>query len=163
MPILMVGLIAFAVYKKVNVYNAFTNGAKGAIQLVVNIFPYIAGIMLAVALFRVSGLADVLVRMISPIFNAFGIPSQVCELILLRPFTGSGSISLLNDVIIKYNPDSYIARCACTIMGSTETIFYVTAVYFAGTKVKNVGYAIGVAIVCSVIGAIVSCLLCKII
>ena len=119
--------------------------------------------MVCVGLFRVSGLANVLVDLLSPVFGFLGIPVEVSELVLLRPFTGSGSLSLLEDVISKYGADSYISRCACTIMASSETVFYVSAVYFAGTKTKKVWVAICVALVCNVIGAILSCLLCRII
>ena len=161
-PILIIVLIIYACFKKVNVYETFTNGAKKSLSLVGGIFPYIVSIMLAVSLFRVSGLGDILVKCISPIFNFLGIPVEVCELVLLRPFTGSGSLSLLKDVIATYGADSYISRCACTILGSSETVFYVTAVYFAGTKTKKVWLAISIALICNFIGAILSCLLCKI-
>ena len=161
-PILIVIVIIYACFKKVNVYEAFTSGAKNSLSLVANIFPYIAGIMIAVGLFRISGLAQILVTFISPIFNFFGIPVEVCELVLLRPFTGSGSLSLLKDVFATYGADSYISRCAATILGSSETIFYVSAVYFAGTKSKKVWLAITIALIGNFIGAILSCLLCKI-
>lgn len=161
-PILLVALLVFAFFKKINVYDTFTKGAKKSLSLVAGIFPYIATIMIAVGLFRVSGLGNLLVRCISPLFNLLGIPVEVCELVLLRPFTGSGSISLLKDVIAAYGADSFISRCACTILGSSETVFYVTAVYFAGTKTKKVWLAIFIALVCNFVGAILSCLLCKI-
>ena len=162
-PILIVALILFACYKKVNVYETFTQGAKKSLSLVAGIFPYIASIMVAVALFRASGLGNLLATLISPLFNFLGIPPEVCELVLLRPFTGSGSLSLLKDVISTYGADSFISRCACTILASSETVFYVTAVYFAGTKTKNVWLAISISLFCNFVGAIISCLLCKII
>ena len=162
-PILIIILIIFASYRKVNVYETFTQGAKKSLSLVSGIFPYIVSIMLVVSLFRASGLANVLVVCISPIFNFLGIPPEVCELVLLRPFTGSGSLSLLKDVISAYGADSYISRCACTILASSETVFYVTAVYFAGTKTKKVWFAISISLLCNFVGAIISCFLCKII
>ncbi|MBO4412504.1 MAG: spore maturation protein, partial [Clostridia bacterium] len=134
-----------------------------AINLIVEIFPYIVAILISVALFRVSGLADLLVKFVSPVFNFLGIPTEVCELILLRPFTGSGSFAILNDILKTYGADSYISRCACTIMGSSETVFYVAAVYFSGTKVKKLLYAIPCALLASLFAAVLSCLLCRII
>lgn len=162
-PILILALIIYATIKKVNVYNCFTCGAKKSFDLVLSIFPYIASIMISVMLFRLSGLALFLVRLLSPLFNLLGIPTEVCELILLRPFTGSGSLSLLSDIIKTYGADSYISRCACCIMGSSETIFYVSSVYFAGSKIKNITPAILVALVGNLFSAILSCLFCKII
>ena len=162
-PLLFIILIVFAKSKNINVYNTFCQGAKKSFDLVTNIFPYIVSIMIAVTLFRVSGIAGGLIKILSPIFNFFGIPNQVCELVLLRPFSGSGSLSILEDIISSYGADSYISRCACCIYGSSETVFYVSSVYFAGTKIKNVTPAIVISLVGNIIGAIFCCLFCKII
>ncbi len=161
-PILLILLIVYGVYKKVNVYSAFCQGAKNSFDLIKGIFPYIVAIMICVALFRVSGLGTVLVQFLSPLFSLLGIPKEVCELVLLKPFTGSGSISLLEDIISRYGADSYIARCACTIMGSSETVFYVSAVYFAGSKQK-ITPAITISLLGGVISAVFGCLMCRII
>lgn len=161
-PIFLIFLLLYASYKNLNTYNIFVNGAKGAIDLVVSIFPYIVAIMASVALMRVSGLMDLLTSLISPVFNLLGIPPEVSELVLLRPFTGSGSFALLNDIYTTYGADSYIARCASVIAGSSETVFYVATVYFSGTKVKKLLYAIPCALVASFASAILSCLLCRI-
>lgn len=160
-PILIIFLFAYAFFKKVNVYKSFIDGAKGAISLCVDIFPYICAILCAVALFRASGLANALISVLSPMFNFLGIPTEVCELTLLRPFTGSGSFALLNDVYLTYGADSYIARCASCIMGSSETLFYVTTVYTSKTSIKKLGYAIPVGLLASIFGAVVSCLICR--
>ena len=161
-PIFLIFLLLYASFKNLNTYNIFVNGAKGAIDLVVSIFPYIVAIMASVALMRVSGLMDLLTSLISPVFNLIGIPPEVSELVLLRPFTGSGSFALLNDIYTTYGADSYIARCASVIAGSSETVFYVATVYFSGTKVKKLLYAIPCALVASFASAILSCLLCRI-
>ncbi len=119
--------------------------------------------MVSVALMRVSGLTDLLTEAVSPVFGFLGIPSEVSELVLLRPFTGSGSFALLNDIYAQYGADSYISRCASVIMGSSETVFYVATVYFSQTKVKRLLYAIPCALIASLVAAIVSCLLCRVI
>jgi len=159
--VIIIFLFIYAFIKKINVYKSFIDGAKGAINLCIDIFPYICAILCAVALFRASGLANVLIKILSPLFNFFGIPTEVSELVLLRPFTGSGSFALLNDVYLKYGADSYIARCASCIMGSSETLFYVTTVYTSKTSIKKLGYAIPVGLLASIFGAIFSCLVCK--
>lgn len=161
-PILLIVLIIYSVIKKVNVYQCFCKGAKQSFDLVLNIFPYIVAIMICVMLFRLSGLANFLIKILSPLFNLFGIPNEVCELVLLRPFTGSGSLSLLSDIIKTYGADSYITRCACCIMGSSETVFYVSSVYFAGSKIKNIAPAISIALIGNLLSAILCCLFCKI-
>ena len=161
-PIFIIFVLLYASYKNLNTYNIFVKGAKGAIELVVSIFPYIVAIMVSVALMRTSGLTDLLTSLVSPVFNFLGIPNQVSELVLLRPFTGSGSFALLNDIYSQYGPDSYISRCASVIMGSSETVFYVATVYFSQTKVKKLLYAIPCALVASLVAAVLSCLLCRV-
>ena len=163
LPILFILLFIYCIYKRLNTYDHFVKGAKGAIKLVVDIFPFIASIMIAVALLRVSGITSWLTHLLSPIFYALGVPPELTELVLLRPFTGSGSYALLEDVLVTYGADSYISRCACVIMGCSETIFYVATVYFSQTKVKKLLYAIPVALLCSIVGTILACLLCRVI
>ncbi len=162
LPIIFILVFVYSIYKRINTYDCFVKGAKGAIKLVVDIFPFIASILIAVALLRVSGITDFLAQLLSPIFNFLGIPTELCELVLLRPFTGSGSFGLLENIFTTYGADSYIARCACVIMGCSETIFYVATVYISQTKVKRLFYAIPVALVCSLIGTVLACLLCKV-
>ncbi len=162
LPILIIFLLFYSFFKKINAYKCFVDGAKGAISLCMDIFPYIVAILVAVALFRASGLADILINILAPIFNFFGIPTEVCELVLLRPFTGSGSFAILNDIFARFGADSYIARCASCIMGSSETLFYVSTVYISKTSIKKLSYAIPVGILASIFGAIMACLICKI-
>lgn len=162
LPIIFILLFCYCHHKKVNTYDTFVKGAKKSIPLVIDIFPYIATIMIAVALLRASGITLLLAQGLSPVFNLLGIPKELVELVLLRPFTGSGSYALLNDVLLKYGADSYISRCACVILGCSETIFYVTAVYTSKTKIKKLLYAIPVALICALVGSVVACLLCKI-
>lgn len=162
LPVLFLLMILYCIYKRINTYDTFVKGAKGAIKLVVDIFPFIASILIAVALLRVSGITDFLANILSPAFNFLGIPSELTELVLLRPFTGSGSFGILENIFTTYGADSYISRCACVIMGCSETIFYVATVYISQTKVKKLFYAIPVALVCSLVGTILACLICKV-
>lgn len=161
LPVLIIALLVFSRFKKINAYDCFVDGAKSSFDLVLSIFPYLVAILLAVALFRASGLSNLCVKMVSPIFNFLGIPNEICELVLLRPFTGSGSLALLNDILSTYGADSYISRCACCILGSSETVFYVATVYFSKTSVKKLGVAIPIALFASLMSAIFSCLICK--
>jgi spore maturation protein B len=159
---LVVALFGFAWAKKVRPYDSFLTGAKGGLVLVFDIFPFIMAIMVAVELFRVSGLATLLIGMCSPVFEALGMPTQIATFVFLRPFTGAGSLALLQDLILTYGPDSYVVRCAGVIMGSSETVFYVASVYFSKTSIKKLGIGIPIALLCALVGAILSCLLCKV-
>lgn len=162
LPIIFIVLFVYCIIKRVNTYDTFVKGAKGAIKLVVDIFPFIASILIATALLRVSGITDFLAQLLAPIFRALGIPPELVELVLLRPFTGSGSYGILENIFTTYGADSYISRCACVIMGCSETIFYVATVYISQTKVKKLLYAIPVALFCSLVGTILACLICKV-
>ena len=162
-PILILCLIVYATIKKVNCYATFVLGAKRALELCYNLFPYLIAIFLALELFRQSGLVDLLSQLLAPILDVFGIPSELSQILLIRPFSGSGSLAVLQDVFRQYGPDSYISRCGCVLVGSSETIFYVATIYFSQTKIKRLWYAIPLALVSCFVGAIIGCIVCKII
>lgn len=160
-PVLIILVFVFAFIKRVAVFDSFAEGAKDALKLIVSIFPYLAGIFVCVTLFRISGLADALTKLVTPFFKFIGIPPELTELIVIRPMSGSGSLALIESIYETYGADSYIARCASVIMGSSETIFYIAAIYFSTTNVKKLRYGIPVALLATIIGTIVSCLICR--
>ncbi len=130
-PIIFLASFLFAVVKKVRVYDSFTEGVKSALPLVMSVFPYIAAVMMLTKLFEVSGLEAKLVKLIEPLFRGLGIPQEIAELVLIKPLSGNGSTAVLSDILTRYGPDSYAARCACVAYGSSETVFYIGAVYFS--------------------------------
>ena len=162
LPLLFIGTFIYAQIKNVNAYKSFVGGAKQSFNLIFDIFPYILAIILMVGLMRASGLADLLAGAVSPVFSLIGIPKELAELVLLKPFTGSGSLALLNDIYTHYGVDSYIGRCASVIISSSETVFYISTLYFSQTKVKKLLYAIPAALIACLMGAVLSCLLCRI-
>jgi len=161
-PIFLLILFVVCLIKNINAYSCFAQGAKEAVDLCIKTFPLLVAIFGAVELFNISGLANLVSGFISPVFTFFGIPQELVNFLVLRPFTGSGSVAMVSELYATYGPDSYICRCASVIMSCTETVFYVTAVYFSTTKVKKLGYAIPVALISCFIGSIIACLLCKI-
>lgn len=161
-PVLLILLFVYANIKKVNTYQAFVNGAKMSLNLVFDIFAFIVAIFMIIELFTVSGLSDKLSTLLAPIFNFLGIPIELSKLIIVKPFSGSGGLALLTEVFEKYGVDSYISRCACVILGSSETVFYVSTVYFSKTSVKKLGFAIPIALLCMIVSIILGCALCRI-
>lgn len=161
-PILLILLFVYANLKKINTYQAFVNGAKMSLNLVFDIFAFIVAIFMIIELFTVSGLSDKLSTLLEPVFNFLGIPIELSKLIIVKPFSGSGGLALLTEVFEKYGVDSYISRCACVILGSSETVFYVSAVYFSKTSVKKLGFAIPIALLCTIVSIILGCALCRI-
>lgn len=162
-PILIILLITYSVIKRKNAYSSFVYGAKTSFDLVLTSFPYIVAIFIAIELFSVSGLSTIMGKLLAPLFNILGIPTELSELILLKPFSGCGSLAVLENIFSNYGVDSYLARAGCAIVGSSEAIFYITAVYFSGTKVKKFSYGIPVAIISNLLGVVAACLICKVI
>ena len=162
LPILILLLLVYNLVKKQNNYDSFVKGAQKSLTLIFEIFANIVAIFVIIELFRASGISAYLQKIISPVFKIFGIPSELCELIVLKPFSGSGSLALLSDIFTHYGVDSYIGRCASVIISSSETVFYVTSVYFSKTKVKNLSYAIPLALFVTFLSSILACLFCKI-
>lgn len=161
-PVLIISLIVYACVKKVNAYDTFVFGAKTSFDLILISLPYIVAIFIVLEVFTASGLSKIVADTLSPFFSVFGIPSELSELLLIKPFSGCGSLAVLENIFLTYGVDSYLARAGCAIAGSSEAIFYVTAVYFSTTKVKKFRYAIPVALIANFFGAIVACAMCRI-
>lgn len=161
-PIFIIFVLIYSLIKKINAYDSFVGGAKQAVDLCINTFPYLVAIFSIVELLQASGLSQVISSIASPIFNVLGIPSELTEFLIIRPFTGSGSIGMLSNLFSLYGPDSYVAKCACVIMSCSETTFYVVAVYFSTTRVKKLRYVIPVCLLSALIGSILACGFCRI-
>lgn len=161
-PVLFFASFLFALVRKVKVYDSFTEGVKGAIPLILSIFPYIAAVTMLTKLLEVSGLSAKITDWISPLFESLGIPSEIAPLVFMKPLSGSGSIAVLTDILEKYGVDSYAARCACVAYGSAETIFYIGAVYFAGLKRKKLTLALVIAVFSYLLSVVLCCFLCRI-
>lgn len=160
-PIFFAIILLIAISKRFNTYNIFVNGAKNAINLCVGIFPLLVAIFIMVELLSASGVMEFFVSKTQSVWKFLGIPSEVIELILLKPFTGSGSIALLTNVYTKYGTNSYIANCASIIMGTSDTLFYILVVYFGTIKIKKTGAIIPIALASCFIGNLFACLICK--
>ena len=161
LPTLIACVLMYAMIKKVDAYSSFVKGAKESVPLVVSLLPYIIAMFIAIELFRASGLSAILCKFISPLFNLLGIPTEVSELTIIRPFSSNAAYVLLKDIFATYGPDSYIGKCASVIMGSSDTIFYVSSIYFASTKVKKTLLTIPIALLCNITGAFLACFLCR--
>ena len=158
-PLIFLASFAFAAFKKVKIYDSFTEGVKGAVPLILSIFPYITAVMMLCKLLEVSGLEAKLTAWISPVFSFTGIPEGISSLIMMKPLSGSGSIAVLTQILERYGVDSYAGRCACVAYGTSDTIFYIGAVYFAGIKRQRMTAALVIALVSYLAAVIFSCFL----
>lgn len=162
LPVLFAGTVLFAAVRKVKVYDSFAVGISNALPLLRRLFPYVAAVMILAELFEASGLSAQLCRALSPVFSFLGIPEEIAPLVLIKPFSGSGSLSLLDTVFTEYGADSYIARCASVVYASGETVFYMSAVYFAGVKNQSAALPVVIAFCANFIAIAAGCLLCRI-
>ncbi len=162
MPAIFIAVLVFAAVKKVKIYDEFSAGIKEAAKFTLSLIPCLAAIFMMCELFEASGLADRLAGALSPAFSFFGIPKELAKLVLIKPFSGSGSLAYLNNIIEEYGADSYIARCASVCYGSSETVFYISAVYFAGLKQKRLAAPIAIVLVSTFLTTVLACLICKI-
>lgn len=161
-PLLFIALFLYALIKKIKLYDCFTDGIKEAAPLVLNLFPYLAAVLMLSELFERSGLSDALTTFLAPAFRALGIPPELSKLALMKPFSGSGSTALLSEILNAHGADSYIARCACVCYGSSETVFYISAVYFAGVKKKKTLLPVVISLAANFLTIILGCFLCRI-
>ena len=141
-PLILVGFPLYGLFKRVPVYETFVEGAKEGFNVAVRIIPYLVAILFAVAMFRASGAMDFLVRVLNPILSVIGVPAEVLPMAIVRPLTGSGSAALVVDMINRYGEDSIFVKMAAVMFGSTETTFYVIAVYFGAVSIKKTRHAV---------------------
>jgi len=160
MPVLLVAIPFVGLLRKVKVYDVFIEGAKEGFDVGVKIIPFLVGILVAIGMFRASGAMDLLMAGLRPIVTATKFPAELVPLAILRSLTGSGSLAFTTDLIKTYGPDSTIARMAATMYGSSETTFYVLAVYFGAVGVRRTRHAVPAALVGDLVAAIAAVAVC---
>ena len=161
LPVLFILLFVYCIIKKVPAYDYFAEGAKEAISLVFSIFPYLCAIFIFVEILNASGVSKILCDILAPVLNFLKIPSALSELLLLRPFSGNGSLAILDNIYSEFGVDSYEGKCASVLVGASDTIFYVIAVYFSTVKIKKLSFILPVCLLASLLGSICSCYLVK--
>jgi spore maturation protein SpmA/spore maturation protein SpmB len=154
--LLIVFFILLAIRSKVNVYDSFIEGAKGGFEVAIGIVPYLVAMLAAIAVFRSCGALDALIQGLKYSLVAIGVTAtqfvDALPVALMKPFSGSGSRALMVESWETFGVDSFVGKLAATFQGSTETTFYVLAVYFGSVKVKNTRYAAMGGIICDIVG-----------
>ena len=151
-PIMVLSVVIYGIYKKINIYDVFIDGAKESFEMIFTIFPYLLGMMLAINLFLHSNFLEIISNFISPVLDLIGIPFDIVPMAIMRPISGSSSLAILNNIYTDFGPDSFIGRLASTIQGSTDTTFYVLALYFGSVGIKKTRYALGVGLFADLVG-----------
>ena len=161
LPICIIFVAVYACIKKVKLYDSFVKGAKNGIDTVFTIFPYLTVVFIMTELFKVSGISDKFIKFLTPFFKFLSIPKEIAPLVILKPFSGSGSLAVLSEIFENFGADSYVSRCACAVFGSSETIFYISAVYFSRSKEKRLIRPIVISLVSTLFSTVIACFICK--
>lgn len=160
MPAIILFIMVFGLIRKKDVYSPFISGASDGLKTLGEIAPSIVGIIVATSMLTASGAIDLIAYALSPFLKLIGMPKEIIPLAILRPFSGSGCISIVNDILTRQGPDSYSGRIAAVMMGSTETTFYTVALYYGAAKIKNIRHTLHAALladICGIIGSIIVC------
>jgi len=162
-PFLLTGIPFYGLFiKKVKVYECFVDGAKDGFTIAIRIIPYLVAILVGIGMFRASGTLDIILSLLTPLLNAIGFPPENLPLALMRPLSGSGSIGLLSDLVNQHGADSLIAKIGATMFGSTETTFYVLAVYFGSVGIRRTRHALAAGLIADAVGVISAVFICRI-
>ncbi len=155
-PIIVIIILIYGLYKKVDIFDTFLLGVKEGLKSSINLFPTIFAMIIAISLLTNSGFILDLSNTLKPIFNKISFPVEVLSLAILRPISGSASLSMLSEILSNYGPDSFIGRVASVMQGSTDTTIYIISLYFASIGVKKIKYSLIVGLLSDLISIILS-------
>lgn len=157
----IVGIPLYAAIKKVNVFDSFIIGAKQGFETSISIIPYLIAMMVAIGMLRASGFFGLMNQLLAPALELIGMPPDILPLALIRPFSGSASTGVMAELIHEHGGNSLISKMAATMMGSTETTFYVIAVYFGSIGIRRTRHAIPAGLLADLAGVIASVWICR--
>lgn len=155
-PLIVISIPIYGMIKRVPVYESFVEGAKEGFKIGVMIMPYLVAIFVAIGMFRASGAMDALEDLTRPVLSLIGFPPEVLPMAIIRPLTGSGSGGVVAELAQQYGNDSIITRMAGTMFGSTETTFYILAVYFGAVNVKKYRHALPAGLIADIVAIFLS-------
>ena len=161
-PAVLLLMLLVGIVRKVPVYDAFLKGARSGLQTAVDILPALAAMLAAVAMLTASGAMEALLQALSPVLQRLGIPEGVLPVMLMRPFSGSATLALLENTLHAYGADSMEGRVASTMMGSSETIFYTVSVYLGAVGIKRARHAVPAALLAWLAGSLASAWICRV-
>lgn len=161
-PLMIAVFLGWGVFKKVRIYEVFVEGAKEGFSTAIRIIPYLVAMLFAIGIFRASGAMEVLVTLIAPVTALIGMPPETLPMALMRPLSGSGSLGIMTELMKTHGPDSFIGVLASTMYGSSETTFYVLAVYFGSVNIKKTRHAVPVGLLADIAGMLAAVFICRV-
>jgi spore maturation protein SpmA len=153
-PMLIFVFIGYGAIKKVKIYEVFVEGAKEGFDVAIRIIPYLVAMLVAIGIFRAGGAMEILIYALTPVTNLIGMPAEALPMAIMRPLSGSGSLGIMAEIIATHGPDSFIGILVSTFFGSTETTFYVLAVYFGAVNIHKTRHALAAGLLADVAGII---------
>lgn len=160
LPALLIIILTVGLVKKVPIYEEFTVGAKDGFQVAVKIIPYLVAVIVGISMLRASGAIEMLANSFAPVLNHFHVPADTLPLMIVRSLSGSGALGIFSDIANNLGPDSYATKLSAIMVGSSETTFYVLAVYFGSVGISKIRYALIVGLLADLIGIISAILVC---
>lgn len=162
-PIVILLIITYGLLEKLKIFDTFIDGVKEGIEIVIGIFPTLIGLFVAIGVLRSSGILDLVIKMLGPITDIFGIPREIMPLAMLRPISGSASMAVATDIMKAYGTDTLTGFMTSTLMGSTETTLYTIAIYTSIVKIKKTRFVLIAALIGDLIGVLTSVTIWRII
>jgi spore maturation protein B len=153
-PLIILAIVATGYFRKVKVYETFVEGAKEGFNVGVRIIPFLVAILVAIGMLRASGAIDMFVSLLAPALSVVGFPPEAVPMALIRPLSGSGALGVLSELLTTHGPESFIGRLASVMMGSTETTFYVLAVYLGSIGVRRSRHTLAACLTADAAGII---------
>lgn len=161
MPLMIIIIVLYGVIERKKVFDIFLEGAKEGVSIVLNIFPTLVGLFVAIGALRSSGVIDLMVDFLTPVFNLVNFPTEILPLAIIRPISGSSSIAVATDIMKKFGIDSNIGLIASVIMGSTETTVYTIAVYTSSVGIKKTRFVLWASLIADFVGIVTSVVICR--
>lgn len=161
-PLVTIIILIYGLYKKIDIFDTFIVGVREGLEMSIKIFPTVFAMIIAVTMLTSSNIISDLSVLLNPILKIFHFPSELIPLAFLRSISGSSSLAILNDVLLKYGPDSYIGRVACVMQGSTDTTIYIISMYFASVGIKKLKYSLTIGLLADLISIILSIIMVNI-
>lgn len=161
LPAIIILILTIGLFRKVPLYEVFTDGAKEGFHVAVNIIPYLVAIIVAISMLRASGIIEMTGQVLSPILGHFNVPADTIPIMIVRSLSGSAALGVFSDIAHNLGPDAYATKLAAVMVGSSETTFYVLAVYFGAVGISKLRYALIVGLLADFIGIVAAIAVCN--
>ncbi len=161
LPLILLLILTMGLVKKVPLYEVFTDGAKEGFSVSINIIPYLVAIIVAISMLRASGIIEMAGEFLAPVLAHFNTPADVIPIMLVRSLSGSAALGIFSDIAHNLGPDNYATTLAAVMVGSSETTFYVLAVYFGAVGISKLRYALIVGLIADLVGIILAITVCN--